>query len=346
MSVDLLPAAVVAAYELSSPRVRVLPGGNINQTFRVDGDGDPLVMQRLNPIFAPEINHNIAALTAHLSAAGLRTPRLRRNRAGQLWTLDERGDVWRAMTLIAGVTHQRAANAAMCRSAGSLVGRFHAALVDFETPLVGARLGVHDTARHLAHLREALARHPQHPARADVDRRAGELFAAIDGPRSLVGLPERVVHGDLKLSNIVFSDAGEALCLIDLDTINTMPLPIELGDALRSWCNPAGEADADSHFDMSYFVASLEGIASTGGGVISAPEWAAVPTATLTIALELASRFLADALDESYFAWDSDRYAAAWQHNLVRADSQLALARSIAEQMDEAQRCVGSMGSG
>ena len=36
-------------------------------------------------------------------------------------------------------------------------------------------------------------------------------------------------------------DADRALCLIDLDTLAHMPVALELGDALRSWCNPATE---------------------------------------------------------------------------------------------------------
>lgn len=59
-------------------------------------------------------------------------------------------------------------------------------------------------------------------------------------------------------------------------------------------------------------------------------EWLALPEATLSIALELAARFAADALNESYFGWDSNRFASASEHNLLRAQAQLKLAEDIA----------------
>ncbi len=50
------------------------------------------------------------------------------------------------------------------------------------------------------------------------------------------------------------------------------------------------------------------------------------------IALELASRFAADAVNESYFAWDRERFDSAGAHNLQRAENQWSLATSVREQ--------------
>ena len=57
-----------------------------------------------------------------------------------------------------------------------------------------------------------------------------------------------------------------------------------------------------------------------------------MPAATLTITVELAARFAADALAESYFGWDSERFGSAGEHNHVRARSQLGLAENIQAQ--------------
>jgi hypothetical protein len=43
------------------------------------------------------------------------------------------------------------------------------------------------------------------------------------------------------------------------------------------------------------------------------------------ISLELAARFLADALQESYFGWNRERFSSAGEHNLVRARGQWSL---------------------
>ena len=47
------------------------------------------------------------------------------------------------------------------------------------------------------------------------------------------------------------------------------------------------------------------------------------------ICLELAARFAADALNESYFGWDSAVAPGRGEHNLLRARGQLALALEV-----------------
>ena len=49
------------------------------------------------------------------------------------------------------------------------------------------------------------------------------------------------------------------------------------------------------------------------------------------ISLELAARFAADALNESYFGWNPERFAGRGEHNLVRARGQLSLHRAFVE---------------
>ena len=54
-----------------------------------------------------------------------------------------------------------------------------------------------------------------------------------------------------------------------------------------------------------------------------------------TITLELAARFCADALEESYFGWNKEVFSSASAHNLHRAKIQLGLARSVGSQRVE-----------
>ena len=94
------------------------------------------------------------------------------------------------------------------------------------------------------------------------------------------------------------------MCLIDLDTLARMPVALELGDALRSWCNPATEDAADARFVRPFFAAAVDGYAAAAPGFLAHDEWGAIPRGTLTITVELAARFCADALRERYFRWD------------------------------------------
>jgi len=141
---------------------------------------------------------------------------------------------------------------------------------------------------------------------------------------------ERIVHGDPKVSNLIFAaDSDRALCLVDLDTVSRMAVALELGDALRSWCNPATEDALSARFVRPFFEAAVAGYAEAAPGFLAPAEWQAIPAGTLTITVELAARFCADALRERYFGWDNRRYPSASAHNQARTRGQLQVAESL-----------------
>jgi Ser/Thr protein kinase RdoA (MazF antagonist) len=252
--------------------------------------------------------------------------------------------IWRLMTYIPGISVDRVDSAERAYEAGRLLGRFHMALSDLDYRFLGARGGIHETPRHLRNLELALDRHRDHAAYHRVRPVAEEILSAASKLTPLPALAERVVHGDPKISNFIFDAAsGEGLCLVDLDTLNRMALPLELGDALRSWCNPAGEDSDTTDFSLGFFRAALTGYASEAGRWISPAEAASLVDATMTIMIELAARFCADALNESYFAWDPVRFPSRSEHNRVRAEGQLRAweaCRKMETQLSEVSREV------
>jgi Ser/Thr protein kinase RdoA (MazF antagonist) len=336
---DLGP--VLAAFGVASAAYRPLGAGLINQTWRVEGgSGGRLVLQRLHPIFPAEVNDDIDAVTRHLEACGLVTPRLVPTVTGARW-FRHAGAVWRALTWVDGVGLDRLGHPAQAREAGAALARFHHAVSSLEHEFRNTRPGVHETARHLAALGAALEAHRDHPRHAQVEPLARRVLAAAAELPPLAPVAPRIVHGDPKVNNILFTpDGTRALCLIDLDTLGRMALPLELGDAFRSWCNPAGEDSARASFALELFEAGVGGYAAAAGGLVTAEEWRSIVAATLTIYVELAARFCADALNESYFGWDPTAFATRGEHNQVRAESQLAAARSLAGQRVAAERIV------
>jgi len=344
VSSDSPPLSVLEAWGLVDARVELISSGHINRTYRVDPPGHaPLVLQRLSPIFGARVNEDIEAITAELERAGLLTPRLVRTREGALWLETDDGP-WRALTCIEGQTLLRVDSPARCAEAGALLGRFHAALWRCGHRFRHLRLGVHDTPRHLATLREALDRGADHRLYAEVAP-VGLAILEEAGQVGIPGdLPLRVVHGDPKISNVIFGPDGAALALVDLDTLARMPLPVELGDALRSWCAPAGE-EQEGPFDLALYGAALDGYAAGVGQRPTEAERAAIPDGVALISVELAARFCADALLESYFGWDRTRFGSAAEHNLARARSQLFLARAVGTQLDEMRRIARRWGA-
>lgn len=332
---------VLNHYALDVVDMAHITHGLVNLTLKLTTrDGHCFALQRLHPVFGPGVNHNIEAVCAHLAARGLLTPRLLRTRDDAL-AVEYEGARWRVMSWVEGRAFDFLSSPAQAEAAGALLARFHAALADFPHALRVERPPVHDFARHRARLAAALAAGGQHRLHADVMTATNAIEDLRKAHPAPAATPPRLVHGDPKISNLLFDARGEhALCLVDLDTLAPMPLPLELGDALRSWCNPRREDDPEARFELPLFAAALSGYGRAARGFITPQEIAAIVPATLDIHLELAVRFLVDALEENYFGWDASRYATRGAHNLARAGGQLAAARSLVAQLEVAHRAV------
>jgi Ser/Thr protein kinase RdoA (MazF antagonist) len=326
-----LPQPVLRAFRIEPNSPRQIGGGHINQTFVATlANGARSVVQRVNPIFSAEIHYDIDAVSRHLQSHGLTSPTLLRTTEGKLW-LQHAHAVWRAQTLIEGDSIEALDSPAQAYASGQLLGRFHATLADLDHDFQGQRPDTHNTAQHLATLEKALAQHSSHSAFADIEPLAAAILSAAERIETLPLSPLHVVHGDPKITNVLFDRTSPAttICFVDLDTLARRPIAAELGDALRSWCNPAGEDAADSDFSLELFDAAIRGYAKGSGPLLNNDERSAIVAGSYAIGVELAARFCADALAESFFGWDGSRFPSASAHNLARAKAQLAVADAI-----------------
>ncbi len=342
--------AAAAAWGWTDATLRPLAGGLINATFVVVRGAEPIaVLQRLHPVFAPEVNLDIDAITRAVAAAGVPTPRLIRTRSGEAW-LGDGARSWRALTFEPGVAVARVPGPAWAEAGAALIARWHRAVDGLHHDYHFARAGVHDTAAHLHRLADGYARWragaigPVADGDAAVLAEAGTLAAAIAAAAAslppLPPVPPRHCHGDLKISNLLFTGGGAGTapaghCLVDLDTVGWAPLTFELGDAMRSWCNPHGEDAGAVGFELPLFAAAMRGYRDVAGRLDDAHRLAVV-AGLHTVCIELAARFAADVFEDRYFGWDPARFPTRRAHNLVRARGQLALAAAVAAAWDDA----------
>ncbi|CAN5534259.1 aminoglycoside phosphotransferase family protein [soil metagenome] len=330
----MIPVEVASAWGWSIDQIEPLAGGLINATYAVRQGGRPIaVLQRLHPIFGGAVNLDLDAVTTHLAARGMVTPRLIR-------TLDHRpflehDGIWRATSWVEGTAVAAVPDPSWAAAGGVLVGSFHRAVADLHYDYRFTRAGVHDTARHLERLGELV--HGDDPAGT---RLAREILAAAAGLPPLGDQPLRHVHGDLKISNLLFhTEPLRGAALVDLDTLARGTLAFELGDAMRSWCNPHGEDAGRVKFELPNFAAAIAGFRAIADPIVTEAERASIAVGLETVCVELAARFCIDVFEDRYFGWDPQRFASRRDHNLIRSQGQLALALDVRSQR-EAMRDV------
>ena len=305
--------------------------------------GDHAILQRLHPIFRPEVNRDIHALTPLLQAAAVPVPSVVPTRDGRLWvelrdTHPDLDGVWRALTLLPGRTFTQITSPAQARAAGATLERFHRALLTSDHAFAFTRPGAHDTHRHMATLSQAQHDHPHHRLKDDLAPLADALRAQWEAWGDPPALPPRIIHGDPKISNFLFRDDHAVSGVVDLDTMAWSSVDVELGDALRSWCSTASESADRARFDLDIFEHALSGYLEQGRDWLTDAEIASLPAAAERICLELAARFAADTLHESYFRWDPDAAPSPGHHNLARTRNQLLLAQDIERKRPDLER--------
>jgi Ser/Thr protein kinase RdoA (MazF antagonist) len=303
--------------------VHPVGSGLLHATYRVVTAGGDFVAQKLHHAIPDAAVDDMRIVTAHLRARGLQVPSLLLTRYDTALAREADGSRWRVYPWICGCVVDAVTDTAMARQAGHLVGVLHRALADLAYAPRGSMPHFHDTAFIVAELRRVRAQLP-----VEVLALADDILATLPA-LILTETSQQLVHGDLKISNLIFDAAGQAVGIIDFDTLLVHARAIDLGDALRSWCNRTAEDDPDATFQVDVAMAAEDGYAEAFGGSAPLEERALHLRATRQIALELAARCLIDVVRDDYFGFDATRYPTRWAHNIARARGQYHLAQTI-----------------
>ena len=287
-----------AAFAPGIGAVERFGGGHINDTFLVATAVGELIVQRFNTaVFTdPEaVTANIVVLHRQLGDVGvLPEPVATEN---GLWLVEDGAGVWRAWRRVSGAAPVPAATPSVAREAGRLLGRFHHAVAGLDpAEFVETLPGFHDPARRLAALRAVAGADPFGRAAGVAEEiglaEAGEPLAARAADLS-ARVPRRVAHYDAKLDNVLFA-GGQAVCLVDLDTVMPGAWFWDVGDLLRSAATTAAEDDPGAVVDPTLYRAVLDGYSDGVLGAATAAEQEAAGYAGAIVTYEQAVRFLTD----------------------------------------------------
>lgn len=336
--------------------------GNVNDTFLVTTDSEKckkFILQRINTtVFSrPElIMRNLRTFTDHVqrrlqnkqrSSRAWKVPCIIPAADDNDYVITASGEFWRAISFIGGAkTHETVQNMDHAREAGYALGRFHSLIYDLPTKALHDTLeGFHVTPLYLKHFDEVVKKGPTASKSADnlychefiTERR--EWAHVLENAKKANQLLLRPIHGDPKISNIMIEEqTGKAISIIDLDTVKPGLIHYDLGDCLRSCCNPAGEEAEnlqDVHFDTDLCRAILQGYLSEARAFLRDADYRFLFDAVRLIAFELGLRFFTDNLaGDVYFK------VGYKGHNLRRALVQFRLTESIESQERTIRRIV------
>jgi Ser/Thr protein kinase RdoA (MazF antagonist) len=334
--------------------------GNVNDTYRVavDAPDQYFILQRINThVFRhPElIMLNLRVFTEHVQHQLARdandhrwqVPRVISAANGAHHHIDDEGSYWRALSFIDHAkTYECVRNLEHACQVGFALGKFHALISNLPTERLHDTLpGFHIAPRYLQHYDEVAAQKNPASHTADCFRfieTHRQAIAVLEDAKAQHRLRLRPIHGDPKVNNIMIDDTtGRAVSMIDLDTVKPGLVHYDIGDCLRSCCNPLGEETVDFdavRFEPDICRAVLQGYLAVAKDFLTADDRAFLFDAIRLIPFELGLRFFTDYLEGNVYF--KTKYA---EHNLHRAVVQFKLAESIEKQAKDIRAVINEL---
>ena len=356
----------IAAAQQFTPQSAVLDirehgSGNINDTFLVTTGSEAeerFILQRINThVFRrPElVMRNMRAVTEHVRERLRQAPlgegrrwetvRVLLTRGGRDHWIDPGGSFWRAISFIGNsLSFDTIQDMDHAQEVGYALGLFHGLISDLPTETLADTLeGFHVTPGYLRHYDEVLA-----ASRISASRMAGgrtsrspeieyglrfvserrDLATVLENAKAQGRLPLRPIHGDPKVNNVMIdTTTRRAVSIVDLDTVKPGLVHYDIGDCLRSACNPLGEETEQweaVRFETDLCRAILRGYLPEARSFLLDNDYEYLHDAVRLIAFELGLRFLTDYLEGNVYFKVKHK-----EHNLARALVQFKLAESI-----------------
>lgn len=148
----------------------------------------------------------------------------------------------------------------------------------------------------------------------------------------------RVTHHDTKISNVLFNNSNQGICIIDLDTVMPGYFISDVGDMIRTFLSPVNEEEKNfSKIEIrsEYFSAIFKGYMSEMKNEFSKQERDHFIYSGKFMIYMQAMRFLTDYCNNDTY------YTAKYpDQNYVRAANQIVLYNRLVEKEDELKKII------
>lgn len=328
--------------------------GHINDTFLLVC-GRRYILQRINTeVFRDPVSlmRNIEGVTGFLRRKIIEkhgdpereTMNLVRTRDGKSWHVDAEGSYWRVYQFIENsVCYETVKNEEDFYQSGKAFGHFQNLLADYPAKELAETIPhFHDTPKRFRDFKKAVEADPLGRAAAAAPEIAFYLerekdCSAADIMLKNGELPLRVTHNDTKLNNIMIdSRTGQAICIIDLDTVMPGLSVFDFGDSIRFGANTALEDETDLRkvsLSLPLYETYTRGFLTGCAGSLTGSEISMLPQGARLMTLECGMRFLAD-----YLTGDHYFHVSREHHNLDRSRTQICLIADMEHKWGQLQQ--------
>ena len=340
--------------------------GHIHETYRVvceAPEGQAVyLLQKINP----KVFRNVSGVMAHvhcvtehlrdaLKQRGVeqlerRVLSLVPTRDQRMFWSDPQGQAWRVYPFIENSqTQEHPQSLQQVEQGARALGEFLACLQDLDPSAFQEKIDEYHNGLHqLAALRKAVKKDSCYrltQARHEVEAIEAHQ-ALLQRVQDLVEpgtLPQRILHGDPKFNNVLFDqNDGQALSMIDLDTVMPGPVLCDFGDMVRTMMTDAAEDEANTALvtlEMERLEPLVRGFVTGVGGAFTPQEIETLYLGITFMPLMMAIRYLTD-----FLQGDLIYKTHKIRHNLQRCRVQLKLVELLLEQEKACRSLVDALG--
>ncbi len=320
--------------QFESATLELISGGLINQTWKVEANGESFILQRINHnVFSDpqKIASNIQLLADHLQSINSSYPLIAPIRTITGAELVHEADGYFRLTPFVknSKTIHVVETSAQAYEAAFQFGQFTNAFSKFNASQLQTTIpDFHNLKFRYQQFRDSLqtGNTQRIQACSEEIKEIERYHFLVDQYTGIIHNPAfklRVTHHDTKISNVLFDANDKGVCVIDLDTVMPGYFFSDVGDMMRTYLSPANEEESDLtkiEVRPDYFLSIVQGYSDAMKDELSAEEGNAFFFAGQFLIYMQALRFLTDYFNDDHY------YGARYEnHNLIRAQNQLQL---------------------